>query len=124
VLPHEQKGEDMRSIKLNMWTTRQALTVLCLGLLLSGCGLTGGHGSLDAGAKYQAEGKYRAAYIEAKKVLQHNNKDGAAWLLLGQASMMLGNPKEALNDLQTAQANGVPKAQWVVPMGQSWTETT
>lgn len=108
----------MRLIKLNTWVVRLGLPLLCVNLLLSGCGLTGGHGSLDAGSKYQAEGKYRAAYIEAKKVLQRDNKNGAAWLLLGQASLMLGNPTEALNDLQNAQANGVPKAQWVVPMGQ------
>ena len=108
----------MRLIKLNTWVVRLGLALLCANLLLSGCGLSSGHGSLNAGAKYQAEGKYRAAYIEAKKVLQRDEKNGAAWLLLGQASLMLGNPTEALNDLQNAQANGVPKAQWVVPMGQ------
>jgi putative PEP-CTERM system TPR-repeat lipoprotein len=108
----------MRLIKLNTLVVRLVLALLCVSLLLSGCCLTGGHGILDRGAKYQAEGKYRAAYIEAKKVLQRDDKNGAAWLLLGQASLMLGNPTEALNDLQNAQANGVPKAQWVVPMGQ------
>ncbi len=114
----ELKGKNMRLIKLNTWVVRLCLALLCVNLLLSGCGLTGGHGSLDAGGKYQAEGQYRAAYIEAKKVLQRDNKNGAAWLLLGRASLMLGNSTEALNDLQNAQANGVPKAQWAVPMGQ------
>ncbi len=108
----------MRLIKLNTWPVRHALTLLCLGLLLNGCGLVGGHGNLDAGVKYQTQGKYRAAYIEAKKALQRNQKSGAAWLLLGKASLMLGNPKDALSDLQKARANGVPKAQWVVPMGR------
>jgi putative PEP-CTERM system TPR-repeat lipoprotein len=108
----------MHAIKLNLWTMRLALPLLCLGLLLSGCGLTGRNGSLDAGAKYQAAGKYRAAYIEAKKVLQNDKKNGKAWLLLGKASLMLGDPKSALDDLQHAQANGVPEEAWVVPMGQ------
>lgn len=113
----------MRLIKLNAWTVHHGLTLLCFGLLLGGCGLAGGHGSLDAGAKYQAEGKYRAAYIEAKKVLQRDKKNGKAWLLLGQASLMLGDPKDALGDLQNAQANGIPEAQWVVPMGRVLRET-
>src|SRR6185437_8597216 len=58
------------------------------------------------------------AYIEAKKVLQHDDKSGDAWLLLGKASLMLGNPKDALNDLQNAQKHGVPEAKWDVPMGR------
>jgi tetratricopeptide (TPR) repeat protein len=109
----------MRMIKLNSWTTRRRFALLCVGLLLGGCGLTGRHGSLAAGNKYQASGQYRAAYIEAKKVLQREDKNGDAWLLLGQASLMLGNPKDALSELQNAQANGVPKARWAVPMGRT-----
>ncbi|MGH8184140.1 MAG: XrtA/PEP-CTERM system TPR-repeat protein PrsT [Rhodanobacteraceae bacterium] len=106
-------------IKLKIWAARRRFALLCAGLLLGGCGLTGGHGSLAAGAKYQADGKYRAAYIEAKKVLQKDNKSGDAWLLLGKASLMLGNPKDALSDLQNAVAHGVPQANWAVPMGRA-----
>lgn len=115
--PQKRMGKDMRGISLNRWSFRIAFSLLCLGLL-SSCGLFGGKGSLDAGARYQAEGKYRAAYIEAKKVLQQNDKNGAAWLLLGKASMMLGDPTSAMNDLQNAQSNGVPEKQTMVPMGQ------
>lgn len=106
-------------IKLKTWIARRRFALLCAALVLGGCGLTGGHGSLAAGAKYQADGKYRAAYIEAKKVLQQDNKSGDAWLLLGKASLMLGNPKDALSDLQNAVAHGVPQAQWAVPMGRA-----
>ncbi len=93
--------------------------MLCTSLLLSSCGLASGRGGLDAGLKYQASGQYRAAYIEAKKVLQRDDKNGTAWLLLGQASLKLGDPKEALNDLQKAKANGVPQARWAVPMARA-----
>jgi putative PEP-CTERM system TPR-repeat lipoprotein len=106
----------MRLIDVN--AARRGLTLLCVTLLLAGCGLANGQGSLNAGTKYQAEGKYRAAYIEAKKVLQRDDKNGNAWLLLGQASLRLGNPKEALGDLQNAKTHGVPEARWVVPMAQ------
>ncbi|WEN15359.1 PEP-CTERM system TPR-repeat protein PrsT [Rhodanobacter sp. AS-Z3] len=109
----------MRKIKLNTQAIHQGLLVFCVSLMLSACGLAGREGGLAAGAKAQAEGKYRAAYIEAKKVLQQDNKNGAAWLLLGRASLMLGDVKDALNDLQNAKANGVPETQWAVPMGQA-----
>ncbi len=109
----------MRLIKLNTWVVRHGLAVLCLSLLLSGCGLASGRDGLDAGLKYQASGQYRAAYIEAKKALQRDNKDGNAWLLLGHASLMLGDPKDALNDLQNAQANGIPQARWAIPMARA-----
>ena len=109
----------MRLIRFNTCIAQLGLALLCVNLLLSGCGLTGGNGSLDAGAKYQAEGKYRAAYIEAKKVLQRNNKNGNAWLLLGQASLMLGDPNDALSDLQNAKTNNVPAELWAAPMGRA-----
>ena len=109
----------MRLTKLNTGALRHGLALLCISLLLSGCGLGKGHGNLDAGASYQASGQYRAAYIEAKKVLQRDSKNGAAWLLLGRASLMLGDPNDALSGLQNARANGVPEAQWAVPMGRA-----
>jgi cellulose synthase operon protein C len=109
----------MRLIKLDSWALRHGLAVLCTSLLLSSCGLASGRGGLDAGLKYQASGQYRAAYIEAKKVLQRDDKNGKAWLLLGQASLKLGDPKEALNDLQKAQTNGVPQARWAIPMARA-----
>ena len=109
----------MRLIKLNTWAAVCGSALLCASLLLSGCGLASGRGGMDAGLKYQASGQYRAAYIEAKKVLQRDNKNGNAWLLLGQASLMLGDPKDALSNLQNAQANGIPEERWVVPMGRT-----
>ena len=109
----------MRSIKLDTWVVRLGLALLCVNLLLSGCGLTSGHGSLDAGTKYQANGEYRAAYIEAKKVLQRDSKNGNAWLLLGQASLMLGDPNDALSNLQNAKTNSVPAERWAAPLGRA-----
>ncbi len=109
----------MRLTKLNIRATRLGSALFCVSLLLSGCGLAKGHGNLDAGVKYQASGQYRAAYIEAKKVLQRDSKNGNAWLLLGQASLMLGDSKDALSDLEKAKANGAPEAHWAVPMGRA-----
>lgn len=105
--------------KLNTGAIRHGLALLCISLLLIGCGLAKERGSLDAGAKYQANGEYRAAYIEAKKVLQRDSKNGNAWLLLGQASLMLGDPADALGSLQKARDDGAPEARWAVPMGRA-----
>lgn len=109
----------MRKIKLNGRSVMHGVPLLAISLLLAACGLIGSNGGLAAGARDQADGKYRAAYIEAKKVLQKDSKSGPAWLLLGRASLMLGDPKDALNSLQNAQSNGVPETQWAVPMGQA-----
>src|SRR6185437_7709895 len=38
---------------------------------------------------------------------------------LGESSLMLGNPKDALNELDKARANGVAKSRWVVPTGEA-----
>jgi putative PEP-CTERM system TPR-repeat lipoprotein len=109
----------MHSIKLGTTAVRRGLVLLSVSLMLAACGGAGGKGNLDAGAKYQAGGEYRAAYIEGKKVLQRDHKNGEAWLLVGQASMMLGNLNDAISDLHNAAENGVPKARWVVPMGRA-----
>lgn len=110
---------NMRNMESNIRVARRLLTLFCMGLFLAGCGLTNRNGSVAAGEKYQASGKYRAAYIEAKKVLQRNDKNGDAWLLLGKASLMLGEPKDALADLDKARAAGVPEARWAVPTGEA-----
>ena len=91
---------------------------LCCVLLLGGCGAYS-HGSVAAGNEFAAHGKYRSAYIEAKKVLQRDSKNGAAWLLLGKSSLMLGNSRDALNELQNARKYGVAPADWSVPMGRA-----
>ncbi|HET7329675.1 XrtA/PEP-CTERM system TPR-repeat protein PrsT [Dyella sp.] len=104
---------------LHSRTMRCVFAVVCAGLVLTACGLVNGHGSLNEGTRYQAEGKYRAASIEAKKVLQRDQKNGNAWLLLGESSLMLGKPKDAISDFDKAHANGVSAEHWAVPMGQA-----
>lgn len=109
----------MRLNRTRTHSFRISLAAFAAGLLLAGCGLASGGGNLEAGAKYQAEGNYRAAYIEAKKALQKNEKDGEAWLLLGQSSLLLGNPDDALTELGKAKENGAEEGKWVVPLGRA-----
>lgn len=96
-----------------------AVALVCVCLALAGCGLFGGRGSVAAGQKALDAGKYRVAYIEATKVLRHDEKNGEAWLLLGKASLMLGNPRDALGELQHAESNGIPAARRVLPTAEA-----
>ena len=110
----------MRLIQSNLRTFRHGLALLCGILLLAGCGLASGRGSVEAGTRYLAQGKYRAAYIEAKKVLQRDQKNGKAWLLLGRASLMMGDPNDALGDFEAPAArhqHGGRVLQQVVKIG-------
>lgn len=99
---------------VNAWC--RVLVMAAAGLLLAACQ---SGGNLDAGAGYLATGKYRSAYIEAKKVLQENQSNAQAWLLLGKSSLMLGQAKDALADFEKAKLNGLPVEQWAVPLGQA-----
>lgn len=108
----------MTSMKDKFGSYRFLAVLLCVALL-SACGVNGAHGSVSAGNQYLAHGKYRAAYIEAKKALQKNEANGKAWLLLAKASLMLGNPNDALSDLGNAQSNGVSQSQLAVPMARA-----
>ena len=99
--------------------TRRWLPAVWIAVALGGCGQAGNQSNLAVGETYEANGQYRAAYIEAKKVLQHDARNGKAWLLLGRASLRLGNPLDAFNDLQEAKNNGIPESQWAIPMGNA-----
>lgn len=103
----------------NECVTGRLLMLASAVMLLSGCGLNGKPGNVATAARYETGGQYRAAYIESKKVLQHDSQNGKAWLLLGKASLMLGNPEGAIHDLQHAKALGVPVDQWAIPMGRA-----
>lgn len=109
----------MRTNRLKSAVLRRVLAAVGITLLLAGCGLASGRGSVDTGNRYYAQGKYRAAYIEAKKVLQRNDKDGSAWLLLGKASLMMGDTNDALGDFDKAKTNGVPEQRVAVPKARA-----
>lgn len=95
------------------------IAVACACILVAACGVFGRHGSVAAGQKDFDAGNYRAAYIEATKVLRSDKKNGPAWLLQGKASLMLGNPHDALGELQQAAANGIAKSERVLPLGET-----
>lgn len=98
---------------------RLLLVTIAVALSVSACGAGGEGGALHAGEQFFANGQYRAAYIKAKKALQRNSSNGAAWLLLGKASLMLGDPSDALHELQNAKSNGVPDGRWEIPMART-----
>lgn len=62
---------------------------------------------------YIAKGQYRAAEIELRNALHLNRQLVEARSLLGIARLELGNPLDALNDLQNALAATGERARWV-----------
>lgn len=107
----------MRNDRLITASLRAAAVIMMV--LLGACGAKGGNDNRGAAGNNLAAGHYRAAYIEAKKILQRDGKNAPAWLLLGKATLMLGDPKQAVSDLQHADSNGVPFEQWAVPMARA-----
>ena len=103
-------------IREQQGTMHRWLLLVVIAVLLGACSHKG---SIAAAAKYEANGQYRAAYIESKKVLQRDSTNGMAWLTLGKASLMLGTPQDAINDLQNAKKYGVPQSEWQIPMGRA-----
>ena len=97
-------------------TMHRWLLLALIAFLLGACSQKG---SVAAAAKYEANGEYRAAYIESKKVLQNDSTNGQAWLTLGKASIMMGSPKDAITDLQNAKKYGVSQSEWQIPMGRA-----
>jgi len=83
---------------------------LCLMLLLiSGCGLAmDNEGRLDRGEKAFAVGEYRAAIIDAKDVLRDEPDNVRGRLLLGRASVEVGDGPSAEKELRRAMKLGTP----------------
>jgi cytochrome c-type biogenesis protein CcmH/NrfG len=80
-----------------------ALAFLLSLALLSGCGRLKDDAALLAEARdYQARGEPRSAIIQLKNVLQHDPRNGAARLLLGQLYLEVGDAMSAEKELQRA----------------------
>lgn len=93
-----------------------AATVLALVacLLLAACGKPNTAELLASARAYQAKGDHKAAIIQLRNVLQQNPKDGEARLMLGQASLQVGDPITAEKELRRALEYG-QSAELVVP---------
>ena len=86
--------------------------IACLALLIvSGCGLAmSNEDQLDRGEKAFADGDFRAAIIDAKDVLLDEPDNVRGRLLLGRASVKVGDGPSAEKELRRAMQLGTPAA--------------
>lgn len=94
--------------------------LFALGLALT---LTACNGSpqetLAKAQNNEARGQYRSAMILLKNMLQDHPDNGRGWLLLGRASLHLGNPVDAESELRNAEKHGVSKAELALPLART-----
>ena len=99
---------------------RSTLPIVFLALLVTGCGL-----GLDAEARLEraetalAGGEYRAAIIDAKNVLLDEPDNAAARILLGRASLAIGDGASAEKELRRAIELGAEPASVFVDLGRA-----
>ena len=97
----------------------------CLILLLvSGCGLAmNNEDKLDRGEQAFAEGEYRAAIIDAKDVLLDEPDNVRGRLLLGRASVKVGDGPSAEKELQPGDCFGCVRVRYCSRYGPRVADT-
>jgi len=89
-------------------------------LALGGCDFYVSSASrMEKAAHLRTQGEYRAAAIQLKKVLQSNPENREARVLLGEISLLVGEPAGAEKEFRRAQELGVPRDNIIVPLGRA-----
>ena len=94
---------------------RTALLAACASLTLAACRNENPDDLIRSARDYQAKGEHQAAIIQLKNVVQKQPENGEARLLLGQSSLIVGDPVTAEKEFRRALEHGQPRAV-VVPL--------
>ncbi len=89
---------------------RTALLVACASLTLAACRNENPADLIRSARDYQAKGEHQAAIIQLKNVVQKQPENGEARLLLGQSSLIVGDPVTAEKEFRRALEHGQPRA--------------
>jgi cellulose synthase operon protein C len=84
-------------------------------LLLPACSKESPDELISSARNYEAKGEHKAAIIQLRNALQQKPADGEARLLLGRASLNVGDPASAQRELRKALEYGQP-ADVVLPL--------
>lgn len=96
------------------------LAMLSVSLLITGCGLAMDDADrLDRAAESFAAGEYQAAVIDAKDVLRRSPDNLRGRILLGEASLAVGNMAGAEKELRRALDLGGDRALLTLPLARS-----
>lgn len=102
---------------VDMW---RKFAIAVLAVHLAGCGLAiDNEEKLDRGEEALERGDYRAAIIDFKSVLIDEPENRRARLLLGQASVAVGDGASAEKELRRAVEFGTPVERVAVDLGKS-----
>lgn len=116
------RGKTMRQSKnkLNSGRSVAVLTLLFCGFALGSCGLgTSNQDRIVRGNQAFLDGDIRAAIIDAKNVLQKEPNNVDARLLLGRASVAIGDGAAAEKELRKAVELGTDVAAVLVELGRA-----
>lgn len=94
---------------------RSALAALLGTVLLAGCTRESTSDLIRSAREYQAKGEHQSAIIQLKNALQKQPDSAEARFLLGESSLVIGDPATAEKEFRKAAEFGHPPA-LVVPM--------
>ena len=94
---------------------RLALAAVLGGALLAGCTRESTSDLIRSAREYQAKGEHQSAIIQLKNALQKQPDSAEARFLLGQSSLIIGDPATAEKEFRKAAEFGHPPA-LVVPL--------
>lgn len=100
---------------------KYAITLLIVIVtVLSACGREVSNTErLDRATKAMANGDYRIAKIELKKILQTDEANREVWRLLSKVHLNLGEGYDAERDLRRLEDLGTPRNEFVIDLGQA-----
>ena len=103
-----------------MRQNRSTVILVLVALLVSACGLgMDTQARLDRGQKALTDGEYRAAVIDAKNILLEEPNNTDARLLLGRASVEIGDGISAEKELRKAVELGTDFSVVIVDLGRA-----
>jgi putative PEP-CTERM system TPR-repeat lipoprotein len=110
----------MRIRRLELNLRLSVLSLALASMLFGSCGLAlDSQAKLARGQEAFDNGEYRAAIIDAKAVLQEEPDNLDARLLLGRASVIVGDSAAAEKELRRAIELGASQAEVLVDLGRS-----
>jgi putative PEP-CTERM system TPR-repeat lipoprotein len=96
----------------------RVLPVLAVALALTACNQSAKE-TVKQARQNESQGQYRTALIQMKGLLKDHPDNGAAWLVLGRASLHMGSPEDAVTELGKAKKHGVPPGIVAVPLARA-----
>lgn len=101
--------------------TLKKITILVIFMIaMYGCDLMlSDEERINRAAEQISKNNYQVAVIELKKVLQHDNTNASARLLLGQSYLALGDGRAAEKELRWVESLGVDHLDVIIPLGKA-----